>query len=264
MARDNTYRHKTGSGPQVGLLARALAALVWSVLVLTFLLLISLALVAGYRWITTTPVLALHQVQVQGMQRLSRQEVVDQAELDRFHNLLDLSLWRVRQSLLQHPWIDSVSLQRHFPHTLRIQLEEKVPLFWRQQGERIFYADEHGELIVPVSTEAFTSLPLLVCDPSQRRDQRDLSIVNKGWSENLFPFGLQNVAWIRFQNNNQVQIALLDHNLKVVLGRESLEQNIRNFASIWHDLKRRDELEQVERILILKGTAWVGYRINIV
>jgi hypothetical protein len=88
--------------------------------------------------------------------------------------------------------------------------------------------------------------------------------VNKGWSENLFPFGLQNVAWIRFQNNNQVQIALLDYNLKVVLGRESLEQNIRNFASIWHDLKRRDELEQVERILILKGTAWVGYRSNIV
>ncbi|MFP4258662.1 MAG: cell division protein FtsQ/DivIB [Desulfovermiculus sp.] len=264
MARNNSYRQKTGSGPHAGLVARTLAALVWSFLVLAFLLLISLALVAGYRWITTTPVLALHQVQVQGLQRLSRSEVVNQAELDRFHNLVDLSLWRVRQSLIQHPWIDSVSLQRHFPHTLRIQVEEKVPFFWRQQGERIFYADEHGELIAPVSTETFTSLPLLVCDPSQRRDQRDLSIVNKGWSQNDFPFGLQDVAWIRFQNNNQVQITLLDHSLKVILGRESLEENIRIFAPIWHDLKQRDELEHVERILILKGSAWVGYRSNIV
>ncbi|MBS3779765.1 MAG: FtsQ-type POTRA domain-containing protein [Desulfovermiculus sp.] len=266
MAKYNAYRHKRGSrwaAPLI-LLAKVLAALVWAFCVLALLVLVSLGLVAGYRWTTTTQVFVVQEVQVQGIQRLSRQEVVAQAGLERFHNLLDLSLWKIRRDLQKHPWIASVSLFRRFPHGLRIEVEEEIPFFWRQQGERIYYADEHGEVIAPVEVDSFTSLPLLDCDPNQLRDQRDLAIVRQGMEQQRFPFGLAAVAWIRFEDNNRVEIALTDHDVRVVLGREHLQANMQSLTFIWHEVQGQDELEGIVRIMVLEGTGWVGYRSELV
>jgi cell division protein FtsQ len=225
---------------------------------------ISLILVAGYRWVTTTELLVLQQVQVHGLQRLTQREVVAQAGLSRFHNLLDLSLWRVRQSLIDHPWIKSVAVYRYFPTGLRIEVKEEVPFFWRQQGERVFYADAHGEIIAPVEINSFTSLPLLVCNPDQRRDQRDLAIVTDGWNQNTFPFGLADVAWVRFVDNNRVQMMVSRQGVEVVLGRCNLKKNMGRLCSIWQDILQRDEMEQIVYINIFNGTGWVGYRSKVV
>ncbi|MDZ7758917.1 MAG: FtsQ-type POTRA domain-containing protein [Desulfovermiculus sp.] len=262
MAKHNAYRHNRGSrwaAPLI-LLAKVLAGLVWGFCVLALLVAVSLGLVAGYRWATTTQVFDVHEVQVHGVQRLSRQEVVAQAGLDRFRNLLDLSLWKIRRDLQEHPWIESVALFRHFPHGLRIEVEEEIPFFWRQQGQRVYYADQHGEIIAPVQVDSFTSLPLLVCDPNQLRDQRDLAIVSRGMEHNRFPFGFAVIAWIRFQDNNRVEIALTDRDIRVVLGREHLQSNMRGLTSIWNDVRARDELEGIDRIMVLEGRGWVGYR----
>jgi cell division protein FtsQ len=265
MAKGNAYRKKTSTGPSsVGLIARVLAALVWGLGIIILLLGISLILVAGYRWVTTTELLVLQQVQVHGLHRLTQQEVLAQAGLDRFHNLLDLSLWRVCQDLVDHPWIKSVAVYRHFPNGLRIEVEEEVPFFWRQQGERVYYADVHGETIAPVGLASFTSLPLLVCNPDQRRDQRDLAIVTNGWSQNTFPFGLSEVAWIRFADNNRVQMMLSNQGLEVVLGRSNLQRNMGTLCRVWQDLLQREEMEQIVYIYIFKGIGWVGYRSKVV
>jgi len=266
MAKHNAYRQTRGRGWAAPLimLAKALGAFLWGLSVLAFLVALSLALVAGYRWATTTQVFSVHEVQVHGVQRLSRQEVVTQAGLNRFDNLLDLSLWKIRRDLQEHPWIAAVALYRHFPHSLRIEVQEEIPYFWRQQGERIYYADKHGEIIAPVEVDSFTSLPLLVCDPNQLRDQRDLAIVSQGMEDNRFPFGLAKVAWIRFQDNNRVVIALTDRRIQVVLGREHLQANMQGLTCIWRDVRARNELEGIERIMVLEGTGWVGYRSEIV
>jgi cell division protein FtsQ len=275
MAKANAYRKKKSTGPSsrkkkstgpssVGLIARALAALVWGLGIVILLLGISLILVAGYRWVTTTQLLVLQQVQVHGLHRLTRREVVAQAGLDRFHNLLDLSLWRVGQDLVDHPWIKSVAVYRNFPNGLRIEVEEEVPFFWRQQGERVFYADVHGEIIAPVEITSFTSLPLLVCNPDQRRDQRDLAIVTNGWSQNTFPFGLSEVAWIRFADNNRVQMMVSRQELEVVLGRSDLQRNMEALCRVWQDLLQRNEMEKTAYIYIFNGIGWVGYRSKVV
>ncbi len=264
MAKSNTYRHKTDMRPVARFVGKILAVCGWALCIVFLLLGISLTLVAGYRWATTTEIVAVHEVQVQGVQRLSRQEVVSQAGLHRFHNLLDISLWKIRRDVLDNPWIKSVTVVRSFPHTLRIHVEEEVPFFWRQKGERVYYADEHGEYVAPVRVASFTSLPLLVCDPNKRRDQRDLAIMTGKIVQSRFPFSMAEIAWIRLQDNNRLEIGLLDGDIQVVLGREQLEANVHGLIFIWQDLQRRKELEQIARILVVQGTGWVGYRSKIV
>jgi cell division protein FtsQ len=264
MAKQNAYHNKRAQRKSVGLVPKALAFLVWSGCALAFVLGSSLLLIAGYRWVTSTEILALEKVEVRGVQRLTRREVLAQAHLDRFDNLLDLSLWKIRQSLMEDPWIKAVAVHRHFPHGLRIEVEEEVPFFWRQKEERIYYADKHGELIAPVDVASFTSLPLLVCNPDLRRDQRDLGIVTKKWSQNQIPFGLGEVSWIRFGTDNRLQIRLQNPALEVMLGRDNLQVNIGRLRFMWRDVQRRDELGMVAYILVFEGTGWVGYRSDVV
>ena len=260
MGSTNTYRRRTRLVSGLAWAGRMAALLARVVAVCAGVLVLSLALVAAYRWATSTSLFALRTVAVHGVQRVQQTEIVDLAGLKRFGNLLHLSLQQVKKGVVQHPWVKTVTVSREFPHTLHIRVRERVPVFWRIDGDRILYADRKGELIAPVQVQGFVSLPLLLCDPGKTRDAQDLALVQGKLERGPSPFSLAEVAWIRFQDNDRVVLALLTRDLRIVLGRRALPANLDGLCTIWRDVQDRGELHQVQRILVFAGTGWVGYR----
>jgi len=70
----------------------------------------------------------LRRVEVRGNQYLSSTQVVAASGLHRGQTLPGLPAGRVSDRLAELPWVKSASLVRVYPHTVRIEIEERRPI----------------------------------------------------------------------------------------------------------------------------------------
>ncbi|MFH1156976.1 MAG: FtsQ-type POTRA domain-containing protein [Pseudomonadota bacterium] len=101
-------------------------------------------------------------VEINGIHRLSRDEVMDAAGLKDGENVLGINLLLVKKRLMAHPWILDVSVTRIIPSRLLISVMEQQPL-------AIIIIGESGELLVNVSGQPFKKL-----DPARDREVLNL------------------------------------------------------------------------------------------
>lgn len=90
------------------------------------------------------PYFNLQHVEVTGNQRLSRDEVVEAAEIEAGTNLLTVNLGAIPKRLKRHPWIRSASVYRRFPGQLILEIEERTPRAILS-AEKLYYVDEQAE-----------------------------------------------------------------------------------------------------------------------
>lgn len=69
-------------------------------------------------------------ITVSGNQRVSADAIGRVAALERGRPLLTISLSQVASRVSSLPWIRSVIVRRSFPDTVRIHVEERVPIAW--------------------------------------------------------------------------------------------------------------------------------------
>lgn len=69
-----------------------------------------------------------------------------------------VDLNKIRDSLLQQPWIKNVSLRRRWPSNLDVIITEQVPVaYWNHDG----YISSSGEVFKPEKTDRHLNLPAL-------------------------------------------------------------------------------------------------------
>ena len=78
--------------------------------------------------VVQSPFFTITRIEITGNHRVSRQEILAQAGLNREVNLFELHLPAVVQKLTRHPWIDRAQVKRRLLSTLEISLEEEEPL----------------------------------------------------------------------------------------------------------------------------------------
>jgi cell division protein FtsQ len=106
--------------------------------------------------------LKVDAIQIDGLKRMDRMTVYEQAldQDSRAMPLVDLAL--VRERLLEHPWVKDARVSRQLPNTLRIFIVEREPAaVWQNHGQ-LMMIDPSGVPLEPVSREAMPSLPLLI------------------------------------------------------------------------------------------------------
>ncbi|MCF8029774.1 MAG: FtsQ-type POTRA domain-containing protein [Desulfohalobiaceae bacterium] len=239
-------------------MSRIMLLLLQALLVAGSLAVLSLGLLAGYRWVTTTPLLALERIEIQGNEALSDRRIQEIAGLVRGENLFALNMSRIERRLTSSGWIDSVLVRRSLPDTMLLKVEEKKPVFWIKRGEAIYYADKRGRPIAPVRTGLFISLPFLRLDKRAREQSREkLKVLLSGLQNRSLPFTRDRLAWVRFFSGEIVEMYHMDRSLRICLGGESLQKNLSFLAAVWKDLRKRQELERTRRILVYGARGWV-------
>ncbi len=258
MGKGNRYKgRKQGPAKAASALGRLVSALVRAGLILFLLAGVSLGLLAGYRWLTTTDVFALQHVEVRGNRHLEDKSICSLGGVERGDNLFNLSIGAVEQGIRSSPWIEQVVVRRKLPHSLELEVREKEPAFWVKKGKAIYYADESGQAIAPVQAEDFVSLPFLGWEIEASLASRYLDVLSGWFEQKRAPFSLAEVAWIRFDSGDVAEIFLTDRRLRLMLGCEQLRENLHCLTRIWRDLGRRDELKQSSRVCVYNKTGWV-------
>ena len=94
-----------------------IAAVVAAVLVLVF----------GSIFVYRSNLLDVRAVTVSGVEHLTDQEVTQLAAVPDDSTLLRLDTEGICSRLEEHPWVQSATISRQFPHTIKIQVTERTP-----------------------------------------------------------------------------------------------------------------------------------------
>ncbi|WP_459914290.1 cell division protein FtsQ/DivIB [Desulfocicer niacini] len=81
-----------------------------------------------YDYATQSTYFAITKISIHGLNRLTENQALMQAELHPGDNLLNINAFKIEKRLVAHPWIQSAKVTRKPPHALEIAVQEEVPL----------------------------------------------------------------------------------------------------------------------------------------
>jgi cell division protein FtsQ len=106
------------------------------------------------------------RVRVYGAERVPQQELIQLARISRDTSLLRLNIERVRQRILQHPWVRDALVRRLFPSELEIIVYERRPAAILDSGPG-YVIDAEGYLLGQATAAELASVPRLVTRSGQ-------------------------------------------------------------------------------------------------
>ena len=81
-----------------------------------------------YGFVGKTTFLRLERIEVSGVNKLTREEILSAASVKIGDDLLGLKLSRMGEQLAKNPWVAAVRVRRNFPHALSIDVVERQPV----------------------------------------------------------------------------------------------------------------------------------------
>lgn len=224
---------------------------------MAFLAGMAVLLYSGYRALTTSSYFNITQIDVSGAKRMSRQEILSWAQVTEGMNALALNMAAVQSRLSAAPWVQTVTLRRELPGTLAVDITEKHPFFWVQQGETMYYADASGRPIAPVSKEQFDSRPVLVLEPGAGEAQTLLPRLAQLLDSGGLPFGLEHLAWVRCAASGDLEMYLDGPRLSLRLPADQFDTQLARFNAVLTDLRVRGENDRLAAVTAGDDRVWV-------
>jgi cell division protein FtsQ len=158
--RKNRFR-KTRQIRQARWRGRIAAALRWVTGVLA-LAVTSGAFIFAYDYFTQSRQFQVQRIEITGIQRLSRQQVLAVAGIGAQSNILSVNLSVTRKRLLADPWIADATVSRLIPSGLQLHITEQRPLALLDMGgDQGFLINADGEVFkrqAPASIDGLTRI----------------------------------------------------------------------------------------------------------
>lgn len=123
----------------------------WVVMALGFLQAICLvgAPLLFVGWLLFSPTFALASIEVNGIVRLPREEVLALEQAFRGENLWLLDLKQVADRILDSSWVESARVEKLPPAKIRIEVQEREPIALLQVAPRAVWIDRQGRRLGP-------------------------------------------------------------------------------------------------------------------
>ncbi|MBU1001977.1 MAG: FtsQ-type POTRA domain-containing protein [Proteobacteria bacterium] len=243
--------------PGSGVRLRPGKALLWLFALLVglgFVILLSLALLFGFRWLTTNSFFSLSEIEITGNSRLSTEELVALAGVDLGMNTLEMRIRDVEDRVVANPWTDQVAVRRVLPGKLSIAVTERIPAYWLRTGKGLFYTEADGSVIDAVSPGRFVSFPLLEVGADAGLDELALRMAD--FDEAGLPVRAGQAAWIRLLGE-RLEMYFEERDLWLSVSAKEWKRNMECLSLVWGDLERRGEAGGAREIRIFGGKVWV-------
>ncbi len=253
-------RKPVDGGAVVGSLAMGFGRTVLGVtrwfLGITFVVVVSFGILLAYRWVTAHEFFALANLNIQGGQRLSPQEIAAMGGVSVGTNVLGVNIAEVQRRIAASEWVESVSVTRVLPDGLVIDIKEREPAFLTRRDEQLYYADINGQPIAALGVDKFISLPLLEHEDGVPVGQGIRQLLGEV-SRNALPFGMSQIAWLRQDSAEQFSLFLEKPRILVQLDGVDLNATLVCLNRLWNDLESRGELDRTGFMFVMPGRAWI-------
>jgi cell division protein FtsQ len=207
----------------------------WRRFVLAFL---AVSLFSAAIGLYTSPLLRVQKIEVAGASAVSVDEVSSLARLNG-NSMLRLDLASAEERVETIPMVESARLERRWPQTIRVVIEERTPWAFWQAGSDRFVIDSEGVVLpgsVPLQNGPVISDlsgPLRL-SPGDRVD-RDAVILARTLFERLPQALGLNVGALEYSPQQGLAITT-DAGYRVVLGDS---QNVDHKLAVWQAIEGR-------------------------
>jgi cell division septal protein FtsQ len=104
----------------------------------------------------------VEQIEVIGSKVLSENDVIDSSGIELKTSMFDVDVNMVRQKLESNPWIESVSVGKIFPSTVKVIIEESIPQAIWFNNEKFYLIGRTGKVISNISENPISNEYILV------------------------------------------------------------------------------------------------------
>lgn len=205
----------------------------------------------------TSDFFTTRHIDVAGNARLTREMVLQYGGLSEGDNSLSVSIADVERNLRDTPWVEEVSVKRLLPDRFVIKLKERMPSFWVRKGDGLFYANERGEIIAPVESRNFLSLPTLQILPGANDAVPYLAHLLRDLQNGVLPMESGSIAQVTASPSNGVEIYLEDREMRLSIATDDWNGNMARLGAALGDLARRRELASVREARAVDGNVWI-------
>lgn len=198
---------------------------------------------------------------IKGLQRLSKKQIVGQAQVQAGVNILAVNLSLTRRRLLEHPWIAEAEVSREIPSGLSIQIQEHTPMAVIDVGRKLLI-NRQGEIFKEWDSSDPTHLPVIsgldITDfsihghptPIERRGEPKAAVMR------VLQMGEENGSILpnrfirQIQVDRQIGLTLyaFDSAKKIKLGFDNYADKYHLLANLFEYLKRQRRFSDFERI----------------
>ena len=212
---------------------------------------------------TTSDFFATTHIDVSGNVRLSRDMVLQYGGIREGDNSLAVSITEMERRLRATPWVEEVSVKRLLPDRFVIRLRERMPSFWVQRNGALYYANERGEIIAPVESENFLSLPTLLVENGGEDAIDYLGRFMADLNSGSLPVEAGAIASVTLSASRGVEVYLEDRELRLSIATDDWSGNLARLGVTLGDLARRQELKNVRDVRAVHGNVWVILNQNV-
>ena len=136
-----------------------------------FFIIFALLIIFITKFTISLPPFTLQKIQIEGLERLSRDEVIEWIDLPAHISIFKLNLKEIARRIESNPPVKKVSIQRILPSTIYILVKERAPYAYLLKQGDIWEVDEEGvtlnevkllitTLAVPLSASIWKMLSL--------------------------------------------------------------------------------------------------------
>jgi cell division septal protein FtsQ len=233
-------------GRALRLVAGALTA------VLTLATLLALA-AAGYLWASDSDLFTVRpdMVKVSGLSRLTRDEILAAAGLDRPVNNVTFDVSAAFRSLSSLPWVERVEVGRTLPDGLSVEVTEYrakalvnlYHLYYMDARGRPFKKLDPGEAPDLPIVGGFSSDELLAAGPLARRGVAETFELMDALSARTDELRLENISELHYDHDRGLTVFTRRGGLKIKFGLGAYEEKLRRLGRVLAYLKLRGQLE---------------------
>ena len=205
-------------------------------------------LFAGYNFLISTPRFQIQNVTFKGNHVLNNSQLFEWLGPVIGENLISIDLVRLNKRLSEHPWVQTVSIQRIFPQGLEFELIERVP-YARIKKDQTYLIDNLGFILSPEKA-GYGNLPLILLNESKEQGVSNGELLKSLKTMDDF-------NQLSFFKNNPLEVVELvgpsrvlfksrKEEFKIQMSRDELNEGFKNFKIIQDSLE--DENLEIQLI----------------
>lgn len=231
-----------------------MGAVIWALAgrplkVLGAMALVAAVLLIGWSLLVMSPMFALREAEVVGTSHLSRMQVLRTAGLSGSDSLLAVKMGPAAKRIARMPWVASVRLERKFPHTVRIVVDERKARMLALAEGRVYYLDSDIRPIAAVGREATPDLPWLTGLKKAdlvKPDEEVLKLMDLagGLLDSLAKSGLGTPSEVAVDRVWGLSLITNQIAATLRLGFKDYGQRLSALKRVLGDLRQRGELER--------------------
>lgn len=122
---------------------------------------------------------SIQAIQLTGQRETTEFEILEALEIPDGSSLLMFNAGAARARLARIPWVKDVSIQKFYPGTLQVKLDEREPFALWQRGKIVSIIDREGDVITDEVKERYAGLPLVVGHGAQKQSAGMLATLDR-------------------------------------------------------------------------------------